>query len=553
MKKNDIVEIEITALSSECSGIGKKDGMVIFVPFSAIGDKLEVKILKVNKTYCYGKIERIITPSPDRVTPDCPVYTRCGGCSLRHISYEAQLRAKEQFVKDAFTRIGGLSPEFLPIIRNTNINGYRNKLQIPIGTDKDGNLIAGFYAFHSHRIVPCEKCLLQPDIFSKITADFLKISTGLNLTAYDETTHKGILRHLYLRKGYYSGEICLCIVVAKNVPEIKILSDRLLEKYPEIVSSVINVNNRDTNVILGDEEIVLTSKNYICDIMCKIAVNIAPKAFYQVNTPCAEQLYSSACDFAEPKGKTVLDLYCGAGTIGLSMARTAKKIIGVEIVPEAIENAKQNALANGITNCEFICADAAEAARILHSRSLRPDVIMVDPPRKGCGKEACEQIAAFSAPRIVMVSCNAATAARDCACFAELGYSTDKCVAVDMFSGTNHVETVVLLSHKKPDGHINVKVEFGEGEGKVPLDNIAKRAEEYKPKERVTYKMIKEYIEAKYGFKVHTAYIAEVKRDLGLPMYDAPNAVEELKQPRKHPTAEKVEAIKDALKHFEVI
>ena len=553
MKKNDIVEIEITALSSECSGIGKKDGMVIFVPFSAIGDKLEVKILKVNKTYCYGKIERIITPSPDRVTPDCPVYTRCGGCSLRHISYEAQLRAKEQFVKDAFTRIGGLSPEFLPIIRNTNINGYRNKLQIPIGTDKDGNLIAGFYAFHSHRIVPCEKCLLQPDIFSKITADFLKISTGLNLTAYDETTHKGILRHLYLRKGYYSGEICLCIVVAKNVPEIKILSDRLLEKYPEIVSSVINVNNRDTNVILGDEEIVLTSKNYICDIMCKNAVNIAPKAFYQVNTPCAEQLYSSACDFAEPNGKTVLDLYCGAGTIGLSMARTAKKIIGVEIVPEAIENAKQNALANGITNCEFICADAAEAARILHSRSLRPDVIMVDPPRKGCGKEACEQIAAFSAPRIVMVSCNAATAARDCACFAELGYSTDKCVAVDMFSGTNHVETVVLLSHKKPDGHINVKVEFGEGEGKVPLDNIAKRAEEYKPKERVTYKMIKEYIEAKYGFKVHTAYIAEVKRDLGLPMYDAPNAVEELKQPRKHPTAEKVEAIKDALKHFEVI
>ena len=553
MKKNDIVEIEITALSSECSGIGKKDGMVIFVPFSAIGDKLEVKILKVNKTYCYGKIERIITPSPDRVTPDCPVYTRCGGCSLRHISYEAQLRAKEQFVKDAFTRIGGLSPEFLPIIRNTNINGYRNKLQIPIGTDKDGNLIAGFYAFHSHRIVPCEKCLLQPDIFSKITADFLKISTGLNLTAYDETTHKGILRHLYLRKGYYSGEICLCIVVAKNVPEIKILSDRLLEKYPEIVSSVINVNNRDTNVILGDEEIVLTSKNYICDIMCKNAVNIAPKAFYQVNTPCAEQLYSSACDFAEPKGKTVLDLYCGAGTIGLSMARTAKKIIGVEIVPEAIENAKQNALANDITNCEFICADAAEAARILHSRSLRPDVIMVDPPRKGCGRDACEQIAAFSAPRIVMVSCNAATAARDCACFAELGYSTDKCVAVDMFSGTNHVETVVLLSHKKPDGHINVKVEFGEGEGKVPPDNIAKRAETYKPKERVTYKMIKEYIEAKYGFKVHTAYIAEVKRDLGLPMYDAPNAVEELKQPRKHPTVEKVEAIKDALKHFEVI
>ncbi len=540
MKKNDIVEIEITALSSECSGIGKKDGMVIFVPFSAIGDKLEVKILKVNKTYCYGKIERIITPSPDRVTPDCPVYTRCGGCSLRHISYEAQLRAKEQFVKDAFTRIGGLSPEFLPIIRNTNINGYRNKLQIPIGTDKDGNLIAGFYAFHSHRIVHCEKCLLQPDIFSKITADFLKISTGLNLTAYDETTHKGILRHLYLRKGYYSGEICLCIVVAKNVPKIKILSDRLLEKYPEIVSSVINVNSRDTNVILGDEEIVLTSKNYICDIMCKNAVNIAPKAFYQVNTPCAEQLYSSACDFAEPKGKTVLDLYCGAGTIGLSMARTAKKIIGVEIVPEAIENAKQNALANGITNCEFICADAAEAARILHSRSLRPDVIMVDPPRKGCGRDACEQIAAFSAPRIVMVSCNAATAARDCACFAELGYSTDKCVAVDMFSGTNHVETVVQLVRKNPDTYIDITVDMDE------LDLTTSEA-------KATYDEIKDYIFDKHRVKVSSLYVAQVKQKHGIIERDCYNNSKKDNQKQPQCPPEKVKLIEEALRHFKMI
>lgn len=540
MKKNDIVEIEITALSSECSGIGKKDGMVIFVPFSAIGDKLEVKILKVNKTYCYGKIERIITPSPDRVTPDCPIYTRCGGCSLRHISYEAQLRAKEQFVKDAFTRIGGLSPEFLPIIRNTNINGYRNKLQIPIGTDKDGNLIAGFYAFHSHRIVPCEKCLLQPDIFSKITADFLEISTGLNLTAYDETTHKGILRHLYLRKGYYSGEICLCIVVAKNVPEIKILSDRLLEKYPEIVSSVINVNNRDTNVILGDEEIVLTSKNYICDIMCKNAVNIAPKAFYQVNTPCAEQLYSSACDFAEPKGKTVLDLYCGAGTIGLSMARTAKKIIGVEIVPEAIENAKQNALANDITNCEFICADAAEAARILHSRNLRPDVIMVDPPRKGCGRDACEQIAAFSAPRIVMVSCNAATAARDCACFAELGYSTDKCVAVDMFSGTNHVETVVQLVRKNPDTYIDITVDMDE------LDLTTSEA-------KATYDEIKDYIFDKHRVKVSSLYVAQVKQKHGIIERDCYNNSKKDNQKQPQCPPEKVKLIEEALRHFKMI
>ena len=540
MKKNDIVEIEITALSSECSGIGKKDGMVIFVPFSAIGDKLEVKILKVNKTYCYGKIERIITPSPDRVTPDCPIYTKCGGCSLRHISYEAQLRAKEQFVKDAFTRIGGLSPEFLPIIRNTNINGYRNKLQIPIGTDKDGNLIAGFYAFHSHRIVPCEKCLLQPDIFSKITADFLKISTGLNLTAYDETTHKGILRHLYLRKGYYSGEICLCIVVAKNVPEIKILSDRLLEKYPEIVSSVINVNNRDTNVILGDEEIVLTSKNYICDIMCKNAVNIAPKAFYQVNTPCAEQLYSSACDFAEPKGKTVLDLYCGAGTIGLSMARTAKKIIGVEIVPEAIENAKQNALANGITNCEFICADAAEAARILHSRNLRPDVIMVDPPRKGCDETTLSAVVQMFPRRVVYVSCNPSTAARDAAWLEEHGYHAEKVQPVDLFPRTRHCEAVLLLTKLHVERHIEVDVSMDE------LDLTAAES-------RATYDEIKAYVLEKYGLKVSSLYISQVKRKCGLDVgqnYNLPKK-EDAKVPQCPP--EKEAAIMEALKHFQML
>ena len=542
MKKNDIVEIEITALSSECSGIGKKDGMVIFVPFSAIGDKLEVKILKVNKTYCYGKIERIITPSPDRVTPDCPVYTKCGGCSLRHISYEAQLRAKEQFVKDAFTRIGGLSPEFLPIIGNDTINGYRNKLQMPIGTDKDGNLIAGFYAFHSHRIVPCEKCLLQPDIFSKITADFLNIATELKLSAYDETTRKGTLRHLYLRKGHYSGEICLCIVVAKNVPEIKILSDRLLEKYSEIVSSVINVNSKDTNVILGEKEILCTAKGTINDTMCGNCITISPKSFYQINTTSAEMLYAAARDFADAVGKTVLDLYCGAGTIGLSMARTAKKIIGVEIVPEAIENAKQNALANDITNCEFICADAAEAARILYSRSLRPDVIMVDPPRKGCGNEACEQIAAFSAPRIVMVSCNAATAARDCACFAELGYSTDKCVAVDMFSGTNHVETVCLLSKlHEAKHHVNVRLDMDE----LDLTSAESKA---------TYEEIKAYVaEHNDGMKVSNLYIAQVKAKYGIierENYNKPKS-DDARQPKC--PKEKEEAIAEALKAFKMI
>ena len=265
-------------------------------------------------------------------------------------------------------------------------------------------------------------------------------------------------------------------------------------------------------------------------------------------------LYGKALEFAGLTGtELAVDLYCGAGTITQVLARQARHVIGGEIVPEAIRDARASARRNGVENVEFLEGDAADVAAELALRQLRPDVICVDPPRKGLAPEVIASIAAMAPRRVVYVSCDPGTLGRDVKRFAEMGYLARRAVAVDLFPRTRHVETVVLLSHKKPDGHINVKVEFGEGEGKVPLDNIAKRAEEYKPKERVTYKMIKEYIEAKYGFKVHTAYIAEVKRDLGLPMYDAPNAVEELKQPRKHPTAEKVEAIKDALRYFAVI
>lgn len=449
MKKNDIIELEITSLTNECSGVGKANGMVVFVPFSAIGDKLEVRILKVNKTYCYGKIEKIIVPSPDRVTPDCSIYGKCGGCSLRHISYEAELAAKARFVTDAFTRIGGLNPEFLPIVPNENLYGYRNKLQMPVGVDKEGNVISGFYATHSHRIVPCDNCLLQPEIFKGVVDRIKEIAKELRISVYNEETGKGNLRHIYLRKGHYSGEICLCLVVKNNEKKLKPLIDTITAEYKEIVSAVINVNPKDTNVILGEEEILVYGKREITDTMCGNKISIAPKAFYQVNTPAAEKLYEKARDFAEPNGKIVLDLYCGAGTIGLSTAKQAKKIIGVEIIPEAIENAKKNAKANGIENAEFICADAGEAAKILLEKGLKPDVVIVDPPRKGCGEEAVTCIAEFGAERIVMVSCNAATAARDCAYFDKLGYKTEKVVPVDMFSRTAHVECVCLMTRTK--------------------------------------------------------------------------------------------------------
>ena len=330
--------------------------------------------------------------------------------------------------------------------------------------------------------------------------------------------------------------------------------DRLRRDCPELTGIVLNINKTRGNTVLSGDFYTLYGRADMRDTLCGRGFDIAPQAFFQINPPQAERLYQRACEYCfEQPAKLVFDLYCGAGTISLCLARQAERVIGAEIVPEAIENARHNAEMNGVRNANFICGDAGDAAAELAARGLRPDAVVVDPPRKGMSAEAVAAVASMHPECVVYVSCAPATLARDILRFTEYGYELKKITAVDMFPRTCHVETVVLLSHKKPDSHINIKVEFGEGEGKVPLKAIAERAEAYKPKERVTYKMIKEYIEAKYGFKVHTAYIAEVKRDLGLPMYDAPNAVEELKNPRKHPTAEKVEAIKDALKYFEVI
>ena len=347
----------------------------------------------------------------------------------------------------------------------------------------------------------------------------------------------------------------------KKIPHCEKLVE-LLQKIEGMTSITISVNQKNTNVIMGDSYEVLWGQAFITDYIGEIKYQISPLSFFQVNPVQTEKLYGLALEYADLKGdETVWDLYCGIGTISLFLAQNAKQVYGVEIIPQAIEDARKNAQINGIENAKFYVGKAEEVlpgyyadyAKAHPGEQAHADVIVVDPPRKGCEESLLETMVQMQPERIVYVSCDSATLARDLKYLCGNGYELVKVRAVDQFSQTVHVETVVLLSHKKPDGHINVKVEFGEGEGKVPLDNIAKRAEEYKPKERVTYKMIKEYIEAKYGFKVHTAYIAEVKRDLGLPMYDAPNAVEELKQPRKHPTAEKVEAIKDALKHFEVI
>ena len=559
LQKNQILTLRIERLSSDGSGVAHSpDGETVFVPGAAPGDEADVRIVKDCKRYAFGILDHLRTPSPDRIPVDCAVAGPCGGCSLRHLDYTAELRAKQENVTDAFRRIGGLDVPVLDICPSPEVDRYRNKVQFPVGLDKNGNPCIGFYAGRTHRIVPCPDCKLQPGVLNDIGNALCGFFAENGIQPYNEETGRGLVRHIFLRRGAHSGQIMVCLVCTRpNLPHADALCTRLREQFADIATILLNVNSKNTNVILGTETHTLYGPGYIEDTLCGVPVQLGPLSFYQVNTLAAERLYGIAAQYAQlTPDDLLLDLYCGMGTIGLSMVDHCRELVGVEIVPEAIESAKANAARMGdavaAKSC-FFCADAGQAATRLAAEGLHPDVVMLDPPRKGCDEATLSAVVRMAPRRVVYVSCNPATAARDAAWLEQNGYHTEKVQPVDLFPRTKHVETVVLLSHKKADSYIHIDVEFGEGEGKIPVDSIAKRAEAYKPKEKVTYKMIKEYIEAKYGFKVHTAYIAEVKRNLGLPMYDAPNAVEELKQPRKHPTPEKVEAIKDALRYFAVI
>ena len=559
LQKNQVLTLTIERLSNDGSGVAHSpDGEAVFVPGTAPGDEADIRIVKDCGRYAFGILDTLRTPSPDRIPVDCAVAGPCGGCSLRHLDYAAELRAKQENVVDAFRRIGGLDVPVLDALPSPEVDRYRNKVQFPVGRDKNGVPCIGFYAGRTHRIVPCPDCKLQPGILNDIGNALCSFFGAHGIQPYDEASSKGLVRHIFLRRGAHSGQIMVCIVCTRaKLPHSAELVEQLTAQFPDIATVLVNVNPRNTNVILGTETHTLCGPGFIEDTLCGVPVRLGPLSFYQVNTLAAERLYGIAAEYAQLQpDDLLLDLYCGMGTIGLSMVDRCRSLIGVEIVPEAIDSAKANAARMGeavAARSRFFCADAGKAASQLAAEGLHPDVIVLDPPRKGCDEATLSAVVAMSPRRVVYVSCNPSTAARDAKWLETQGYRTEKVQPVDLFPRTRHVETVVLLSHKKADSYIHIDVEFGEGEGKIPVDSIAKRAEAYKPKEKVTYKMIKEYIEAKYGFKVHTAYIAEVKRNLGLPMYDAPNAVEELKQPRKHPTPEKVEAIKDALRYFAVI
>lgn len=449
LKKNDIVKIEITGMTSEGSGVGRVDDIAVFVPNTAVGDILNAVIIKTSKRYAIGKALEILSPSKDRIEIDCKYFNQCGGCTYRHITYESELAIKEQYVKDAVSRIGGFKNlKVNPIVAGNSRNGYRNKAQLPVGVNKDGKLIMGFYAYHSHRIVNSDCCLLQPPIFNEISTIVREWAAEYKVIPYDECTHTGTLRHLYIRCGEKSGEIMVCLVVnGKGIKGEKELSVRLENSIPNFKSLIINRNTDNSNVILGKNCRTVFGSDYITDILCRLKFNISPLSFYQVNRTQAEKLYGIAQQYANLQGEEILlDLYCGTGTIGLSMAHKAKELIGVEIVEQAIENAKANAKLNNISNARFICADAAAAAQRLEKENTKPDVIILDPPRKGCDKELILAVVRMAPKRVVYVSCDAATLARDMKLFAEQGYIPQEVTPVDMFPATAHVECVVLMT-----------------------------------------------------------------------------------------------------------
>ena len=495
---------------------------------------------------------------------NCPYDKKCGGCNLLKHDYAEQIKIKKAALAKLLAPYGKLTE----VIGMENPLHYRNKVHAVFTTDRKGNIISGVYEEGTHKVVAVDNCLIENEKADAIIATIRKLLPSFKLKVYDEDRRTGLFRHVLIRTAHSTGQIMVVLVLSSTMfPSKNNFIKALLKEHPEITTIVMNINDKRTSMVLGDREQTIYGKGYIEDVLCGNTFRISPKSFYQVNSVQTEILYNKAIEFAQLRGdETVIDAYCGIGTIGITaaahMAKMAENnknnlkrgnVIGVELNADAVKDAVANAKRNNMDNIRFHCDDAGKFMTRMAANGQKADVVFMDPPRSGSDEAFLNCVAKLSPKRIVYISCGPDTLARDLGVLKKRGYKVEKMVGVDLFPMTGHVETVVLLSHKKADSYIHIDVEFGEGEGKIPVDSIAKRAEAYKPKEKVTYKMIKEYIEAKYGFKVHTAYIAEVKRNLGLPMYDAPNAVEELKQPRKHPTPEKVEAIKDALRYFAVI
>jgi len=547
LQKNQILTLRIERLSSDGSGVAHSaDGEAVFVPGTAPGDEARVRIVKDCGRYAFGILDELLTPSPDRIPVDCPVAGPCGGCSLRHLDYAAELRAKQESVLDAFRRIGGLEVPVLDILPSPDADRYRNKVQFPVGIDKNGVPCIGFYAGRTHRIVPCPDCKLQPSVLNEIGNALCAFFAQQGIRPYDEQSGKGLVRHIFLRRGAHSGQIMVCLVCTRaKLPHAEQLCTALRGQFPAISTILLNVNAKNTNVILGSENHILYGPGYIEDTLCGVPVRLGPLSFYQVNTLAAERLYGVAAQYAQlTPDDTLLDLYCGMGTIGLSMAEQCRELIGVEIVPEAIESAKANAARMGeavAAKSRFFCADAGQAATQLAAEGLHPDIVMLDPPRKGCDEATLSAVVRMAPRRVVYVSCNPATAARDAAWLEKNGYHTEKVQPVDLFPRTKHCETVVLLSKGEVDSK-KIRVEFS-------LEDMD--MSEFQ--DGATYTQIKDYVLEHSGLKVSNLYISQIKRKCGIEVgknYNLPKS-EDSRQPMCPPEKEK--AIREAFKYFGMI
>ena len=443
LEKNQLHTVTITGYSAEGMGIARVDSQVVFVHGAVRGEECVIRILKVLKNVAFARVEEILVPAAGRQEPDCPHYPACGGCDFRHLTYEEELTAKRMRVQDALQRIGGTDITVSEILGSEETQYYRNKSQFPISAQGR----AGFYRARSHDVIPTTECLIQSEEAGKIARAVEEYVSAFSVPAYDEKKHKGLVRHIYVRTNQ-KGEALVCLVVnGFKLPREQELVQYIRTACPKTVGVVLNSNTKETNVILGDTYRTLWGEDTLMDTLCGLTFRLAIPAFYQVNRPQAERLYGRAIEYAQLTGsETVLDLYCGAGTITLAMAGKAGKVIGAEIVPEAIENAKENAARNGVANAEFFCGDAGEIAAKLAADRLRPDVVVVDPPRKGLSEDVIAAIAKMSPDRVVYVSCDSGTLGRDVKRFAEVGYDLRKATAVDMFPRTCHVEAVAFLS-----------------------------------------------------------------------------------------------------------
>lgn len=560
MKKGQVYEGMIQKVEFPNKGIVQVDGeeKPVIVKNGIPGQKIRFCVNKLRKGKAEGRLLEVMEKSAlETREPVCSIFPACGGCMYQTMDYQAQVKMKAEQIQSIMdAAVDGYSYTFEGVKESPKEFAYRNKMEFSFGDEyKDGPLSLGLHKKGStYDVLTASDCKLVHEDMTQILSCVLDYFKERGVSYYKKMQHIGYLRHLLLRRGDTTGEILVNLVTTtQEEHDLAPLVEKLLALPVEgkIVGILHILNDSLSDVVQSDETKILYGQDYFYEKIMGLEFKITPFSFFQPNSRGAEVLYSTVREYiGDIHDMTVYDLFSGTGTIAQVLAPVAKQVIGVEIIEEAVEAAKENAERNGLHNCRFIAGDVF---KVLDEIEEKPDVIVLDPPRDGIHPKALPKLLDYGVENIVYISCKATSLARDLEMIQARGYRVVKCTAVDQFCQTVHVESIVLLSHKSPDSHIDVKVEFGEGEEKVPLDKIAERAKQYQPAPRVTYKMIQEYIEEKYGFKVHTAYIAEVKRNLGLPMYDAPNMVEELKQPRRHPTAEKVEAIKDALKHFGVI